>query len=102
MNSGTVSVATIGNGGVASNIGQATNAAANLVFNGTGSGTLRYTGLTATSDRAFTINAGRTAFIDVVTNTTSLSLVGATGATTTGALTKTGAGTLVLTGASVV
>ena len=49
------------------------------------------------TDRAFTINAAKTATIDV---TNSLSLVGATGAATTGALTKTGVGTLILTGAN--
>ena len=95
---GTLSVATIGNGGVtSSNLGSASNAASNIVFDG---GTLQYTGSTATSDRAFTINAGKTATIEVTTSGQSLSLAGATGTTTTGALTKTGAGTLTLTGAS--
>jgi fibronectin-binding autotransporter adhesin len=94
LSAGTLSVGSIGNGGVAGNLGQASNVAANLVFDG---GTLRYTGGTATSDRAFTINAGKTATLDV---TNSLSLAGATGAATTGALTKTGNGTLTLTGAS--
>jgi len=89
---GTLSVATIGNGSVAGSLGAASSAAANLVFNG---GTLKYTGDTATSDRAFTINAGKTATIETANN---LSLVGATGTATTGALTKTGVGTLTLTG----
>ena len=41
LNAGVLSVANLGNGGVASNIWQSSNAAANLVFNG---GTLRSTG----------------------------------------------------------
>jgi uncharacterized delta-60 repeat protein len=81
ISAGTLSVATIGNGGVAGNLGQASSAAGNLVFDG---GTLQYTGSTATSDRAFTINAAKTATIDTANN---LTLVGATGAATTGALT---------------
>ena len=40
-------------GGVASSLGESSNAATNLVFNG---GTLRYTGAAATTDRGFTIN----------------------------------------------
>jgi fibronectin-binding autotransporter adhesin len=94
ITAGTLSVAAIGNGGVAGSLGQATNAAGNIVFNG---GTLLYTGANATSDRAFTINAGITATIETTNN---LSLAGATGTATTGALTKTGAGALTLTGAS--
>ena len=52
---GTLSVDTIGNGGVAGNLGQATKAASNLVFDG---GTLRYTGAKASSDRGFTLGEG--------------------------------------------
>jgi len=91
---GTLKVATIGDGGVAGGLGQATNAATNIVFDG---GTLQYTGANATSDRAFTINAGKTATIETAND---ISFAGATGATTDGALTKTGAGTLTLTGAN--
>jgi autotransporter-associated beta strand protein len=95
IGNGVCSVATIGNGGVASgNLGSATNAAANLVFDG---GTLQYTGATASTDRNFTINAGKTATFDISTNTLTAS--GAS-ASTNGALTKTGNGTLVLTGAN--
>jgi autotransporter-associated beta strand protein len=92
ISAGTLSVGTIGNGGVAGNLGQATNVAANLVFDG---GTLQYTGSTATSDRAFTINAGKTASIKTAND---LTLAGATGTATNGALTKLGAGTMTLTG----
>jgi autotransporter-associated beta strand protein len=94
LSAGTLGVGSIGNGGVAGNLGQATNAAGNLVFNG---GTLLYTGASATSDRAFTINAGKTA---VINTTHHLTLAGATGTGTNGALTKLGAGTLTLTGAN--
>ncbi len=54
VSAGTLSVATLGNGGAAGNLGQATNAAANLVLNG---GTLLYTGATASTDRLLTIGA---------------------------------------------
>jgi autotransporter-associated beta strand protein len=93
LGAGTVSVVTIGDGGVASgNLGSATSAAANLVFDG---GTLQYTGANSSTDRNFTINNGKTATVDVTTN--SLTLAGATTATS-GALTKTGSGTLILSG----
>ncbi|TAE89987.1 MAG: hypothetical protein EAZ81_11540, partial [Verrucomicrobia bacterium] len=94
---GTLSVANIANGGVNSSIGSSTSAAANMVFDG---GAMRYTGVTASSDRAFTINATRTATIEVSNASANLSLSGATGAATNGALTKTGSGSLTLTGAN--
>lgn len=94
ISAGTLSVGTIGNGGVAGNLGNAASAAANLVFDG---GTLQYTGSNSTSNRAFTINADKSATIDTTNN---LSFVGATGSATTGGLTKTGVGTLTLTGAN--
>jgi fibronectin-binding autotransporter adhesin len=86
INQGAVSVATIGNGGVAGNLGQATNAAGNLVLGG---GTLQYTGATASTNRNFTLTAGTTSTIDVTTN--DLTISGAS-TNTTGALPKTGAG----------
>lgn len=52
INGGTVSAGDLENGGIASDIGAAGNAAANLVLNG---GTLQYTGGGATSDRLFTL-----------------------------------------------
>ena len=95
ITAGTLSVATIGNGGVASgNLGSATSAAANLVFNG---GTLQYTGATASTDRNFAINTGKTATFDITSN--NLTVSGAS-TTTNGALTKTGNGTLTLSGAN--
>ena len=92
ISAGTLSVASIGNGGVAGNLGAASNAAANLVFDG---GTLQYTGATASTDRNFTISAGKSATFDITTNT--LTLLGAA-LTSTGSLTKLGAGTLNLGG----
>ena len=96
ISAGTLSVASIGNGGVAGNLGQATNAAANLVLGG---GTLKYTESSVSSDRNFTLSTGTSSTIDVNTSGTTLTLSGASTATT-GALTKAGAGTLTLTGAS--
>jgi fibronectin-binding autotransporter adhesin len=106
ISAGILSVSSLGNGGANSALGAATRANTNLVFDG---GTLQYTGTTAngTSDRFFTINAGKTATFDVSatafgisgTGTTVLTLGGGAGGTT-GALTKTGLGTLSLTGGS--
>ena len=92
LTGGTLSVATIGDGGVAGNLGQAAATASNLVFNG---GTLQYTGVSASTNRNFTLTAAKTGIIDVTTN--ALTMTGAS-TNTTGALTKTGAGTLILTG----
>ncbi len=93
ISSGTLSVASIGNGGtVGSNLGTASNSAANLVFDG---GTLQYTGSSGSTDRGFTINAGKTATFDITTN--NLTISGASPASN-GALTKIGAGTLTLSG----
>jgi autotransporter-associated beta strand protein len=93
---GVLSVGTIGNGGTSGNLGAATTAAANLVFDG---GTLRFTGATESTDRNFTINAGKVATFDVTTAGTVLT-VGGTSTASTGGLAKTGAGTLLLTGAN--
>lgn len=94
IGAGVISVASIGNGGAAGNLGQATNAAANLVFDG---GTLQFTGNSAGTDRSFTINTGTTATIEVTTSGQTLTMSGASAATT-GALTKNGLGGLTLTG----
>jgi fibronectin-binding autotransporter adhesin len=89
---GTLSVSMIGNGGMAGGLGAATNDSGNLVFDG---GTLEYTGISSTSDRAFTIIAGKTA---TITSTNDISFAGATGIASIGALTKAGSGALTLTG----
>jgi len=90
INGGVLSVATIGNGSIAGNLGQASTASANIVLGG---GSLQYTGITASTNRAFTLTAGTTSSINVTANTLTIS--GAS-ANTTGSLTKTGAGTLIL------
>lgn len=92
INAGILSVATIGDGGVAGNMGQATNGSANLVLGG---GTLRYTGATASTNRNYTLAVGTTSSIDITTNT--LTIAGAA-AGTNGALTKLGNGKLILSG----
>ncbi len=92
INSGTVYVSSIANGGAASSIGASTSDANNLKLDG---GTLKYTGGNTTSDRAFSISAGKIASIETTGN---LSLAGATGTSTTGALSKSGSGILTLTG----
>ncbi len=96
INSGILSVASLLNGGVASGIGQSTNVASNLVFGG---GTLRYTGATASSDRAYTLTSSTTSTLDVATALANLTLSGASAAGS-GALNKVGLGTLTLSGAN--
>ena len=54
ISGGTLSVATLANGGVVSGLGKSSNAASNLVING---GTLQYTGANVSTDRLFTIGA---------------------------------------------
>jgi autotransporter-associated beta strand protein len=97
INAGTLSIASITNGGVAGALGNSTNAAGNLVLGG---GTLEYTGSTSNStDRNFTLTAGTTSGISVSNAAGSLTISG-TSATTSGNLTKLGAGTLTLTGSN--
>ena len=91
---GTLSVNTLANGGLNSNIGKSSTLAANLVFDG---GTLQYTGSNVSTDRAFTITNSKVGTIDVVTN--NLTITGAS-ASTSGSLTKIGTGTLTLTGSN--
>lgn len=54
VSAGTLTINNIADGGIASSLGQSTNAAANLLLSG---GTLKYTGAAASSDRAFTLSA---------------------------------------------
>lgn len=90
LEGGVLSVATIENGGVAGNLGAASNAASKLIFSG---GTLQYTGASAATDRNFTLSDGTSSTLEVSSN--ALTLNGASAATS-GALRKSGAGTLVL------
>ncbi len=120
INNGTLSVSSLNNGGVASDIGSASSSAANLSLNG---GTLQYTGGGATSDRSFTLglsggivdgsgagnlhlsatslgysgNGPRTLTLSgtAASNSLAANIVDNGGAT---ALTKNGSGTWVLTG----
>ncbi len=94
ISAGTLSVGTIGNGGVAGNLGAAAVAVGNIVIGGTG--VLQYTGGTASTNRGFTITAGQTGTIDVSNGAATLTISGGT-ATNSGALTKIGAGTLTFT-----
>jgi fibronectin-binding autotransporter adhesin len=97
INGGTLSIATITNGGVSGSLGNSTTNATNLVLGG---GTLEYTGsASGSTNRDFTLTAGTTSGISVTNSTASLTMSG-NAATTTGGLTKVGAGTLVLSGAN--
>jgi fibronectin-binding autotransporter adhesin len=93
LNAGTLSAATLANGGATSPIGASTADAANLVFNG---GTLLYTGATTTIDRGFTSAGGAAGGIGVDNSATVLELTGAVTNTGIGTFVKSGAGTLVL------
>jgi autotransporter-associated beta strand protein len=122
LNAGTLTTASLANGGVNSGIGASTNVATNLVLSG---GLLQYTGATASTDHLFTLGAnGGT--IDAsgtgpltFSNTGSISGIGSSTLTLTGSntaantmtpvitdgtgpnsLTKTGSGTWVLAGAN--
>lgn len=89
----TISVNTLANGGIASGIGAASSASANLVLSQ--GGRLQYTGGTVAIDRGFTLGAGG-GRIDVAQASTTLTVNGAVvGA---GSLTKDGDGSLLLSG----
>lgn len=100
---GVTSVSSLANGGVACNIGQASNLSSKIVFGATGlNATLRYTGDTVAIDRGMTINATNGGTIDVSTPGTNLTLNGmviGSAATMVRPLTKIGSGTLTLGGA---
>ncbi len=97
IKAGALSVAVIGDGSVAGNLGAASAAALNLVLGG---GTLQYTGATASTNRAFTLTDLTTSTIEVTNAVTELTFSAASAAST-GGLTKAGAGTLVLSGAHI-
>lgn len=92
ISGGTLSISSIGNGGVAGNLGQATNAAANIVFN-TGTATLQYTGSTASTDRSYTTTTALTAQFDIINRSATLTWSGS-GTVTTAPVNKIGPGTL--------
>jgi autotransporter-associated beta strand protein len=92
ISGGTVTYSTIGNGGVAGNLGQATNAAANIVLDG---GTLKFVGGTAqTSNRGFTLTQSGGTLDSSPSAAIALNLNGAAAIAFSG----TGARTLTLTG----
>ncbi|HEU0233509.1 MAG TPA: autotransporter-associated beta strand repeat-containing protein [Gallionella sp.] len=99
INAGVLSTNTLANGGVASGIGQSSNAATNLVLDG---GTLQYTGGTASTDRNVTLStAGRESFIDVAGGASNLTISGVIDdGFNNSPLTKIGNGTLTLSGAN--
>ncbi len=97
INAGSLSVVAIGNGGVAGNLGQATNAVGNIVLGG---GTLQYMGSTASTNRAFSLTASTTSTIEISTAATELTITGNSGNSTSGAIIKAGSGTLILSGSN--
>lgn len=94
ISAGKLNISTISNGGIASNLGASSSAAANLVLDGA---TFQYTGATASTDRGFAVSANKTGTIEVPNSLTALTFSGGTAATN-GNFTKTGAGVLSLTG----
>jgi fibronectin-binding autotransporter adhesin len=97
IGAGRLSVSSLANGGVTSNIGASSNAASNLVLGGGGSlssATLLYTGSGSSTDRLFTLDSG--------TNIFDSSGTGALSFTNTGtiAFSGTGARSLTLTGSN--
>jgi autotransporter-associated beta strand protein len=96
INGGVISVASLTNGGVASPLGAATSASANLVLNG---GALQYTGASGGTDHGATLGAGG-GTVQITTAGSALSLSGAIVGSSGGSLTKSGNGTLVLSGAN--
>ncbi len=94
LEGGTVNVATITNGGVASPLGAATSAPANLVFKG---GILNYTGPNVTTDRGYSYGSPLDTTVNVIRTTNNLTIAGQVTAPDFGKLTKLGAGTLSFT-----
>jgi len=86
LQDGSLSIASIGNGGVSRNIGSASNAATNLVFS---NGTLRYTGVGESTDRLFTIGSASSSYLATGTPAVDLN------ATVTGTIDSSGSGPLV-------
>ncbi|MDD2598088.1 MAG: autotransporter-associated beta strand repeat-containing protein [Kiritimatiellae bacterium] len=91
LGSGTFITDTLANGGAPAPIGASSSDAANLEL---GPGTLRYTGAAATTDRGYTVNAGKlAAVLDTNSDITFSGQINAT----SGAMVKAGAGTLTYT-----
>jgi outer membrane autotransporter protein len=88
---GTLSISSLANGGIASNIGKSSSAAGNLVLDG---GTLQYTGASTSTDRLFTLNTGGGAIDASGSGQLAFANAGAI------ALSGAGARTLTLTGSN--
>ncbi len=93
ISAGTLSISSLANGAVASNIGSSSNAASNLVLDG---GTLQYTGAAQITDRLFTLTNNGGA-IDASSASNAALTLNNTGAV---AFSGSGARTLILTGTS--
>jgi autotransporter-associated beta strand protein len=89
LNGGTLSVARVANGGIASAIGAATNDPTSLVID---AGTFRYTGVTASTDHGVTLGAGG-GTIEVTSSSAIFTIGGSVGS---GGITKIGSGALSL------
>ena len=96
LTAGTLQVANLADGGVASSIGNSSSSASNLVL---GTATLVYTGSNTTSNRNFTLSDTTSTTLRVDNASTRLTLTG-NSAATTGALVIQGPGTLALSGSN--
>ncbi len=94
INGGVLEVAQLANGGAASAIGAADNTSGNLQIGGA---TLRYTGVSVSTDHGATIT-GTNSVLDVTNSATTLTVSGSL--TGSGTLAKSGAGILILSGAN--
>jgi fibronectin-binding autotransporter adhesin len=94
LNGGVLAVPTLANGGLPSPLGASSALAANLTLGG---GTLRFTGLSGSTDRSFTLTSATTSGLDVANAAGQLTLNGGS-ALTSGNLNKLGDGTLILNG----
>jgi len=96
LTAGTLQVANLADGGVASSIGNSSSSASNLVL---GTATLVYTGSNTTSNRNFTLSDSASTTLRVDNASSRLTLTG-NSAATTGALVIQGPGTLALSGSN--
>ena len=96
LTAGTLQVANLADGGVASSIGNSSSSASNLVL---GTATFVYTGSNTTSNRNFTLSDNASTTLRVDNASSRLTLTG-NSAATTGALVIQGPGTLALSGSN--
>jgi len=96
LTAGTLQVANLADGGLASSIGNSSSSASNLVL---GNATLAYTGSNTTSNRNFTLSDNASTTLRVDNASSRLTLTG-NSAATTGALVIQGPGTLALSGSN--